>query len=391
MRYHFSNCVLDIDAHTLTRDGQVQNIEPMVFDLLHLLARNSGGLVTRDQMIDEVWQGRIVSESAISARIAAMRRAVGDTGKAQSIVRTVPRRGLQFVAKLEQAGMEESITPPASHPTVKFATSYDGVKLAFAVSGSGPPIIRTQHFPTHLELEWQEDTISRTFAALNQSYSLIRYDLRGSGLSDIAVDTMGSAQDVEDIKAVADAAGLERFALYGTSGGAVRAIEFAVKYPERLSHLILLGGYADGRSIREKAGAANTLETIKAMLQEGWETPGSPFVKAYVSLYFPTASNELSQVFAHMLQASSPVENIMRVREYINNHSITELLDKVSTPTLVMHSREDAVHPLAEAQKLARGIAGAEFLVLESPNHYPLPQEASWQVHVDAILEFLSR
>ncbi len=391
MRYHFSDCVLDIDSHTLTRDGQVQNIEPMVFDLLHLLARNSGSLVTRDQMIDVVWQGRIVSESAISARISAMRRAVGDNGKVQSIVRTVPRRGLQFVAKLEQAGMEETSAPPAAHPTVKFATSFDGVKLAYAVSGSGPAIVRIQHFPTHLELEWQDTIDRKLFDALGRSHTLVRYDQRGSGLSDISVEALGCAQDVEDIKAVADAAGLDRFALLGTSSDAMRAVEFAVKYPERVSHLILLGGYVDGRVARDKAGPTNTPETIEAMLREGWNIPDSPFIKAYLSLYFPTASSELLQTLVKMVQASSNVENILRVREIFNNQSIAGSLENVCAPTLVMHSRQDAVHPLAEAQKLARGIAGAEFLVLESPNHYPLPEEASWQVHVDAMLEFLDR
>ncbi len=119
--------------------------------------------------------------------------------------------------------------------------------------------------------------------------------------------------------------------------------------------------------------------------------PGSAFLKAYLSIYFPTASAENLDYWAETLQASCPAENATRGREACNNHSIAHLLDQISMPTLIMHARKDSVHPLSEAQKMARGISNAELLVLESPNHYPLPGEPSWQIHVDAIEEFLNR
>ena len=392
MQYKFSNCILDIEAHTLTKEGKAQRVEPMVFDLLCLLVLNSGDLVTRDQMIDEIWQGRIVSESAVSARIAAMRRAVGDDGKTQSIIRTVPRRGLQFVAELT---LDENIKSPdpveETRQTVRYATADDGVKLAYATSGNGPPVFRVQHFPTHLELEWQEYTDRKVFDVLGQSHTLVRYDQRGSGLSDIEVDFSSIQHSVEDIKSVADAAGLNRFALFGTSGGVLKAVEFAVKYPERVSHLVLLSGYAEGRIARDKNRDSNSPETIEIMQREGWEIPGSAFIKAYLSLYLPTGSPELLQTYTEIVQASSSVENVLREREMGNNHSILDILGGVTAPTLVMHSRNDAVHPLSEAKKLASGIADAEFLVLESPNHYPMLDEPSWQIHMDAMLEFLKR
>jgi len=194
-----------------------------------------------------------------------------------------------------------------------------------------------------------------------------------------------------DIKQVADAAGLDKFALFGSSGGVMAAVRFAAMYPERLTHLILLGGYVDGRSVRDGNNNRDAPETIENMVREGWETPGSAFVSAYISIYFPTATNEELRYFTYMLQNACPVENELMERRACNIHSISDALSKVRTPTLVMHCRGDAVHPLNEGQKLARGIADAEFLVLDSRNHHPLPQEPSWQVHVDAMLEFLSR
>lgn len=392
MRYVFSDYVFDIDTHTLTKGGVEKGIEPKVFDLLHLLLRNSGKLVTRDQMVDEIWQGRIVSESSISACIAAVRRAVGDDGKTQSVVRTVPRRGLQFVAELT---CEQEIKPSkpnhAFQPAIKYATADDGVKLAYASSGEGPPLVRIAHEPSHLELEWSDPTQRPLFDAFGQSHTLVRYDHRGCGLSDIVVDNMSVAHSAEDAKSIADAAGLDTFALFGSSSGAMIAVELAARYPERVSHLVLLGGYVDGRSVRDSAQNNVVTEPIVEMTRAGWDTPGSAFIKAYMSIYFPTASAETLESWANIAQSSCPTENAVRAREMCSNHSIAHLLDKVSVPTLILHGRDDAVHPLSEAQKMARGIPNAELLVLETANHYPIPDEPSWQIHIDAMQEFLSR
>ena len=390
MIYTFKDCVLDTDSHSLTKSGELRSIEPMVFDLLHLLIRNHGSLVTKEQMIDEIWGGRVVSESAISARIAAVRKAVGDDGKNQTFIKTVARRGLQFIAELTDDGPEN--TTSKSRPIIKYATANDGVKLAYAVSGSGPPVFRIQHFPTHLELEYADETERAIFDVFDDQFTLIRYDQRGAGLSDIDVEGVGEADaNIGDIKAVADATGLNKFAIYGTSSGARVAIQFAVKYPERVSHLVLLGGFVDGRSRRLDKNDPNSPEIIETLLREGWETPNSAYIKAYVSIYFPTASTALIDYFASMLQLSTNAKNVLQTRKLTNNSTISDILHKVSAPTLVMSSRDDQVHPQLEAQKLARGIPNAELVMLDSSNHYPLPSENAWQVQVDAIKEFLNR
>jgi pimeloyl-ACP methyl ester carboxylesterase len=392
MKYTFSDYVFDVEAHSLTHRGVEQGIEPLVFDLLHLLLRNSGKLVTRDQMVDDIWQCRIVSESSISACIAAARRAVGDDGKTQSVIRTIPRRGLQFVARMtceQETGV--SLANQIPPPTIKYATADDGVKLAYAVSGQGPPILRIAHEPSHLEMEWNDPTQKPLFDALGQSRTLVRYDHRGCGLSDIEVVNMGVERSAEDANTIADAAALERFALFGTSSGAMIAVELAARYPERVSHLVLLGGYVDGRSVRENGRTNVGVEPIVEMTRAGWDTPGSAFIKAYMSIYFPTASAETLESWANIAQSSCPAENAIRAREMCSKHSIAHLLGKVTVPTLIMHGHNDAVHPLSEAQKMARGIPNAELLVLETANHYPLPDEPSWQIHIDAMLEFLKR
>jgi DNA-binding winged helix-turn-helix (wHTH) protein/pimeloyl-ACP methyl ester carboxylesterase len=395
MKFRFADCVLDDAAYTLTRGGAAQDIEPQVFDFLHFLVQNPGTLVTRDQMIQAVWNGRIVSESAISARISALRRAVGDDGKRQAVIRTLPRRGIQLVAPVSR---DTPAQPPHSAPqqtaqqtaqpaaqTIRFATADDGIKIAYAASGAGAPLLRVAHHPAHLELEWAEPTDRATFDNIGSYRTLIRMDQRGSGLSDLDIDDFSAARSAADIAAVADAAGLERFALLGTSSGAMVAVEFAARYPDRLTHLVLQAGYVDGRALRDDTRD----DAIATMARAGWDTPDSAFVMGYLSVYFPTASKEQIKRFARTIQNACPMENEVRGREFFNNHSVAPLLARVRTPTLVLHSREDVVHPLSEAQKLARGIDGAQFVVLESRNHYVLPEEDSWQTLTQSIRTFL--
>ena len=390
MRYEFSGCILDTEAHSLSRNGEAEPIEPQVFDLLHLLLKNAGSLVTKDHLIEAIWGGRIVSESAISARIAAARKAVGDDGKRQAIIRTVARRGLQFVAELSQESTSEpAVSSLSQNPRIRYATADDGVKIAFAVSGSGPPLLRVAHHPTHLGFEWAVSIDRALFDALGEGHTLIRLDQRGSGLSDLNVDDFSTSRKAKDIKSVVDTLGLDHIALFGSSSGAMSAVEFAVMYPEYVSHLITLGGYVDGRSVREGLAEATTEDAILSMAKAGWETPDSAFVSGFLSVYFPTASPELVRELATYVQNCCPVENEILGRDYFNQHSVADLLDEVRAPTLVMHSRGDAVHPLAEGQKLARGIVDAELMVLESRNHYPLPDEQSWHTMIAAMLAFM--
>lgn len=389
MKYKFSDYVLDTDAHSLSHNYEDQRIEPQVFDLLLLLLKNAGDLVSKDQLIDEIWDGRIVSESAISARIAAARKVIGDDGKRQAFIRTVPRRGLQFVAEVTNDKPVQEIPTPSQSQKIRFATADDGVKIAFATSGSGPPLLRVAHHPTHLELEWTEPVDRALFDALGAKNTLIRMDKRGSGLSDLDVDDFGTERTARDMKSVVDALGLKRFSVFGTSSGAMAAVEFATMFPEHVSHLVTLGGYVDGRSVREEELGANPIDPLLTMAKEGWDTPNSAFISGFLSVYMPTAKPEYISRIAQILQNSCPIENEILGRDYFNHHSIANLLDQVQAPTLVMHSQGDVVHPLSEAKKLARGIAGAQLMVLESRNHYPMPEEKCWHTMLAEMQDFI--
>jgi pimeloyl-ACP methyl ester carboxylesterase/DNA-binding winged helix-turn-helix (wHTH) protein len=397
MRYAFLDYVLDTDAHVLQRAGFDQKIEPQVFDMLMLLVENAGNLVTRDQLVDKIWKGRIVSESAISARIAATRKAVGDDGKRQAIIRTIARRGLQFVAKLK---VEEDIPPvddtrttAASdiplHAKIRFTTAPDGGQIAWAETGEGPPILISSFFPSHLEIDLKVTDIRELILSFPQN-RVIRFDPRGCGLSDWDMPDDDATMWSGEQKFVADAAGLDRFAIVARSGGVLRAVHFAAKYPERVNCLILQGGFVDGRSVRKGANYDPDHEPIEVLIREGWGVPDSPFMEAFGSVYLPTMSRAQLRETMVFFNQSANAKNALRVRRATNNLSISAILPKVKAPTLVIHSSRDAVHPISEARKLAAGIENSELLVLDSPNSVLFEKDPVWPDYIDAMRRFLN-
>ena len=390
MEYQFADCVLNTERHDLTRAGVPQKVEPQVFDILLLLLNNPGRLVSRDEMVDAVWDGRIVSESAISARIAAARKAVGDDGKAQAIIRTVARRGLMFVAEVRQTAQHPPDPEPVASTSVqriKYTRDMEGNKLAYSILGTGLDVMRfPPPYTNDLEHEWRFKHHRVLIETLSRQFRYLRYDQVGSGQSERLERYMSIANLADDALCVADAAGASTFAGFALSGGVLGAVSFAARYPERLSRLVIVGGYVDGRVARGESGPNDSLKT---MIAEGWGKPDSPFATAFLTTYFPEGPLEDVRALANMMQSACTPDTMLNYRDLSNTASIADLLPDVRCPTLIIHGRHDAVHPLSEAQKLAAGIPGAELVVLETANHVPLPGNDVWDVYSDTLIAFL--
>ena len=358
MEFEFDQCVLDEARRSLTKSGVTVAVEPQVFDLLLLLARNPDRVVSRDEMIDVVWGGRIVSESAISARIAAARKAIGDDGKRQAIIRTVARRGLQMAVEVTtpRTPMRSEQPAPGQTQRIRYIRNARGHSIAYAISGSGPPVVRVGYNFTHLEEEWNLAVDRPFFERMNERHTLIRFDPSGVGLSEPGPIDVDFDAQAEDILAVASAAGLDKFAILTHSGGVLPGARAAALGRGRVTHLAVIGGYVDGRTRRQ---ADPEPDVIRAMLAEGWESPESAFSTAYMMSYFPEGPLDAVKDYVRIITASCPRDQALRIRDASNSDSIAHVLPKVSCPTLVIHSRHDAVHPLAEARKLASGIPKA--------------------------------
>ena len=395
--YRFLEFTLDPKRLELRRDGGLIEVEPQVFSLLVHLIEKRDRVVSKDELIDAVWDGRIVSEATLSSRISAARSALGDDGKAQAIIKTFPRRGFRFLAEVTEGGSDAGHVTAASGGSgspaaatsqkVRFCKSRDGTQIAYATTGAGPPLVRAGHWLTHLEHDWHSPVWRPFLDEFGRTFSVTRYDQRANGLSDWTVETLALDDFVDDLEAVVDAAGLKEFALYGTSQGAPIAIAYSVRHPKRVSHLILHGGYCLGRMLRDTAEREDG-EALLTLMRHGWGKEGSPFIKAFTSFFIPGANDEQTRSLVDLQKLTVSPENAARLRVAVDSFDVRDLLDKVAVPTLVIHARNDGVHPLEQGRKLAADIPEAQFISLESANHAILPQEPAWDVLFEAIRGF---
>lgn len=390
MIYKFSNCTLDLSRHELVRNGKIIHIEPQVFDILVLFAENAGHLITKDRLVADVWQGLSVSDSTISARMNAARKAIGDNGKDQRLIKTVSRRGFQFTA--EMTSKPNQSAKPETRQTdqdIRFVNSKGGVKIAYARTGSGPGLIRVGHWLSHLELDWQSPVWRPFLEALGEAHTLYRYDQRGTGLSSREFDGLGIDEFVDDLAAVADASQLEKFPIFAASQAVPVAITYAAKFPERVSHLILYGGYAEGRAFRQPSQCDADEQTVLSLIKAGWGQPEHTFAKAFTSLFMPDGTTEQIDSFTRMQRESASPENAIRLRKLVDRFMVRDLLPEIKAPTLVVHSRGDVIHPIDQGRILASEIPNARFVMLDSNNHIPVPQDPAWKVLLQAIDQFL--
>ena len=273
--------------------------------------------------------------------------------------------------------------------TIRFVTTSDGVKLAYAASGSGTPLLKTANWLNHLEFDWHSPVWNHWFNLLSTYHTLYRYDIRGSGLSDWTDNKLSFEDQVADLECIADAAGLEKFGLLGISQGAAVAIEYAVRHPARVTHLVFHGGYAHGWARRspesERAGRA-WLELIRV----GWGTTRTDaYRRMFAELFIPGASEEQMAWFAELQRRSTTPEIAARILETSGKIDVAHRLAQVSTPTLVMHARGDAVVPFEQGRVLAGSIANAKFVELDSSNHLLLESEPAWQRFQAVVGQFL--
>ena len=399
MIYRFGEYSLDPHSYELRLDNVVIPVEPQVFSLLLYLIENRDRVVSKDDLIEGIWGGRIVSDATLSSRISSARHAVGDTGEAQEVIRTIRSRGFRFIPEVAVSERPDHDATDASMPApggdgrsslpfsqkVRFCKSKDGTQIAYATIGSGPPLVRAGHWLTHLEHDWHSPVWRPFLDELGKTFQVTRYDQRGNGLSDWSIKDYLLDSFVDDLEAVVDVANLDRFALYGTSGGVPISISYVVRHPERVSHLILHGGYVKGRTLRSSQAEREQGEAILALMRHGWGKEGSPFIKAFTSMYIPDGTKEQMDSLVDLQARTISPENAVNLRSAVDKFDVTDLLTKVTVPTLVLHAHNDGVHPLDEGRKLATGIKDAEFVLLDSANHAILHQEPAWDRLFEAI------
>jgi pimeloyl-ACP methyl ester carboxylesterase/DNA-binding CsgD family transcriptional regulator len=271
---------------------------------------------------------------------------------------------------------------------VRFCTAPDGVRLAYAIHGSGPPLVRVATWLTHLEHDWESPVWRHWLEGLAQGRTLVRYDERGCGLSDRDPGELSVDAWVADLETVVDAARLERFALLGVSQGAAIALVYATRHPERLTHLVLYGGYARGRKVR-RPDERRQEDALIAAIRAGWDQPDAAFRRVFSLLFLPNGTPEQMAWYDELLRSSASAETAARLYDARGDVDVLDAAPAVRTKTLVAHARDDRVVPVEEGRLLAALVPDARLVLLESANHILLEEEPAWQLFLSELHAFL--
>jgi pimeloyl-ACP methyl ester carboxylesterase/DNA-binding CsgD family transcriptional regulator len=271
----------------------------------------------------------------------------------------------------------------------RFCTSPDGIGLAYAIEGEGPPLVKASNWMTHLDYERQSPVWRHWVRELSRGHTLIRYDERGCGLSDRDFDGTPTLDSyVGDLSAVVEAARLERFALLGLSGGGPTAIEYAVRNPDRVTHVILYGTWARGRYRRGEAETEQSRLLIDLM-RVGWGGAVPAFRQVFSSLYIPSAGEEQRRWYDELQQVSSSGETAARLWESRAETDISDTARRMTRPALVLHARRDGVVRYEEGRRLAALLPDARFVTLETDNHILQEGEPAWEAFLAEVRAFL--
>lgn len=274
---------------------------------------------------------------------------------------------------------------------IHFARSPDGARIAYATSGSGAPLVKAANWLSHIEFDWGSPVWRHWLQDLSAQFTLVRYDERGCGLSDREVADLSFESWVNDLETVVDALGAKRFPVLGVSQGGAVAIAYAVRHPERVSHLVLYGAYGRGRLVRDRSDQAlEEAATMQKLIELGWGRESEAFRQVFTAQFMPGGSLEQLHVFNELQRISCSAENAARFLEEFNKIDVLDAAAKISCPTLVLHARKDERVPFDEGRLLATQIPGAQFVPLDSPNHILLAEPA-WDMFMATVLSFLDR
>ena len=274
---------------------------------------------------------------------------------------------------------------------IRFATSPDGTRIAYARHGSGPPLVKAAHWLTHLEFDWESPVWAHWLRELGATNTVIRHDERGFGLSDRDVENLSLDAWVGDLEAVVDASGVDRFALLGISQGGPVAIRFAARHPERITHLVLYGTYGRGRYRWDTdRHAKDEADLLLSLIRVGWGRGDPEFLRVFTNRFIPGATEEQLRWFDDLQRRTSSAETAVRARRARYDLDVLAEAGTLRVPTLVLHARDDRAVTIGEGRTVARAIPGAVFVPLEGRHHILLEDEPAWPAFLAEVREFLA-
>ena len=286
---------------------------------------------------------------------------------------------------------EEPVTQNLPQQHIQYATSFDDVQIAWASIGKGAPIFKSPNWLNHLKYDWRSPVWGPFLTEIARHHRLVRFDQRGNGLSDWDAGEISFGKMVGDMAAVANASGLERFALLGISQGCSFSIQYALENPDRVTCLTIFGGFLRGRLIRPNPGQKQFFEILTMVIQNGWGSNNPSFRQFFTSSFIPDAGPVASRGFDELQRICCSTENALRIFHMNANLEVTEMAKRVRVPTLVLHCTGDRVAPIEEDRCVARFIPGAAFVELPGNNHVLLEGTPEFAQFFDEVSGFLAR
>jgi pimeloyl-ACP methyl ester carboxylesterase len=273
---------------------------------------------------------------------------------------------------------------------VRYCRTADGVRLAYAISGQGSPLVKTANWMNHLEYDWESPIFHHLFHGLSRNRTLIRYDARGNGLSDWDVPELSLEKWISDLETVVEAADVKRFPMFGISQGCAVAVAYAARYPERVSHLILLGGYLLGTAKRAPE-SREKLKALATLVRLDWGADSPALRQMFTMHLVPDATKEQLDSFNELQRRTTSPEMACRYLEVTGQIDVTDLAAKITVPTLVLHARGDLQIPFEAGRQLAAAIPGARFVALQGRNHLLTADEPATARFFEEIELFLAK
>lgn len=386
--------LLDQKDGTLSSGTDCAQLSPKAASVLAFLATRAGGVSSREEILQAVWPDVLVTPDLVREYIFEIRKALNDGARNPKYIETVGRRGFRLIGAVSLLPGPASAAKPArgrasTLPPVKFCRSRDGTSIAHTVSGEGHPLLISGSWMTHLEQDWNNPAYGDYIRHLSEKFSVIRYDQRGNGLSEWTDENICFEGMVDDMEAVIDTYGYGKLAIRGLSQGASVSLAYALRHPERISHLVLSGGYARGRRQRGNKEEIEESEALVKLIRNSWGNDNPAIRQILTTLFMPDATKEDMQWFNEFQRICGPAENIARFRALFDDINVASLLPTVSVPVLVLHCDRDAVAPLSEGKLLASQIPGASLVQLNSPNHLLFATEPGFGRMMDSIESFI--
>lgn len=394
--------VLSLEDGSLSSGDDLSRLSPKASDVLVCLINDTGTVLSRDHILQAVWPGLHVSPDLVRENIFEIRKALGDDASEPRFIETVGRRGFRLIGPVSiQSRNRASECAVDDQPTrsshrlgqmsvAKFCTSRDGTSIAHTVSGEGYPLLMSGSWMSHLDMDWESPAYGDYIRHLSDRFQVIRYDQRGNGLSQWGDVDISFERMVDDMELIVETYGHEKIAILGMSQGASVAIAYAFRQPDRVSHLVLQGGYARGRKHRGNDADREESEALVSLIRHSWGNENPAIRQTLTTLFMPDASKEQMQWFNNFQKLCGPAENMARFRATFDDMNVTRLLSKITAPTLVLHSDRDSVAPLSEGKLLASKIQNSSFVQLNSANHMLFETERDFAKMIKNIDKFIN-